>query len=169
MELYIKYLEIKMKQKFTFTIDKSEAILKLSEAAEADTGTFIVVHEETYDLEVMKGAAQSGQSHFIENMRRRNMFPPYDLAVKLFEAARNMFSDDSADSTVVDYEDIDGLPLLDHEAIHFAHLSDEEEDVEIEDLLKEDPDDLSEDDIKEIDSDDDTPRFETDDDSEHEN
>jgi hypothetical protein len=158
-----------MKQKFTFKIDNSEGTLKLSEAAEADTGTFIRVHEESYDLVEMKEAAKKGQPFFIEKMRRRNLFPPFDLAVKLFEAARDMFNDTSSEGTVVEYEDIDGLPLSDHEAIHFAHLADDDEDVEIEDLLKEDPDDLSEDDIKEIDSDDDTPRFETDDDSEHEN
>ncbi|MBF0301693.1 MAG: hypothetical protein HQK73_01510 [Desulfamplus sp.] len=158
-----------MKQKFTFKIDKSQGILKLSEAAEADPGTFITVHEETYDLEEMKEAALHGQSNFIEKMRRRNLFPPFDLAAKLFDAALNMFGDDPSDGTIVEYEDIDSLPLSDHEAIHFGHLTDDEEDVEIEDILKDDPDDLSEDDIKEIDSDDDTPRFETDDDSEHEN
>lgn len=158
-----------MKQKFTFKIDKSQGILNLSESAEADTGTFITVHKETYVLGEIKEAVQNGQSYFIEKMRRRNLFPPFDLAVKLFEAAQDMFSEDSSEGIVVDYEDIDGLPLLDHEAIHFGHLTDDDEDVEIEELLKDDPDDLSEDDIKEIDSDDDTPRFETDEDSEHEN
>lgn len=157
-----------MKQKFTFTIDKSQGTLKLSESSEADAGTFITVHEESYDLEEMKQAALTGQPHFIEKMRRRNLFPPFDLAVKLFEAAQNMFNEEQ-EAALVDYEDIDGLPLSDHETIHFAHLSDDDDDVEIEDLLKDDPDDLSEDDIKEIDSDDDTPRFETDDDSDHEN
>ncbi len=158
-----------MKQKFKFTVDKSLGTLKLSESAEADTGTFTPVHEEIYNLEEMKTAAQSGQSYFIEKMRRRNLFPPFDLACKLFTSARDMFIEDLSDEIVVDYEDIEGLPLSDHDAIHFSHLSDDEEDVEIEDILKDDPDDLSEDDIKEIDSDDDTPRFETDDDSEHEN
>ncbi|MGD9731820.1 MAG: hypothetical protein AB7U45_06530 [Desulfamplus sp.] len=157
-----------MKQKFTFTIDKSQGTLKLSESSESDAGTFITVHQETYDLEEMKQAALTGQSYFIEKMRRRNLFPPFDLAVKLFEAAENMFNQEQ-EAALVDYEDIDGLPLSDHEAIHFAHLNDDDDDVEIEDLLKDDPDDLSEDDIKEIDSDDDTPRFETDDDSDHEN
>lgn len=156
-----------MKQKFTFTIDKSQGTLKLSESSESDAGTFITVHQETYDLEEMKQAALTGQSYFIEKMRRRNLFPPFDLAVKLFEAAENMFNQEQ-EAALVDYEDIDGLPLSD-EAIHFAHLNDDDDDVEIEDLLKDDPDDLSEDDIKEIDSDDDTPRFETDDDSDHEN
>ncbi|MBF0210766.1 MAG: hypothetical protein HQK68_07785 [Desulfamplus sp.] len=156
-----------MKQKFIFKIDKAENILKLSEAAEADAGTFIHVHQESYDLQEMIKAAQHGQSSFIEKMRRRNLFPPFDLAVKLFEAARDMFNDGSEETTV-EYEDIDGLPLSD-EAIHYAHLTDDEDDVEIDELLKDDPDDLSEDDIKEIDSDDDTPRFETDDDSELEN
>lgn len=157
-----------MKQKFTFKIDQSQGILKLSEAAEADPGTFISVHEESYDLQEMRDAAQSGQSYFIEKMRRRNLFPPLDLAIKLFESAKEMFSQDASDGCIVEYEDIEGLPLLDT-VIDFAHLEDDDEDPEIEDLLKDDPDDLSEDDIKEIDSDDDTPRFLPDDDSEHEN
>ncbi|MBF0204393.1 MAG: hypothetical protein HQK67_08800 [Desulfamplus sp.] len=160
-----------MKQKFTFKINQSQGILKLAEAAEADPGTFIRLHEETYDLEEMKHAAQNGQSAFIEKMRRRNLFPPFDLAVKLFEAAREMLGQetDIQESIVVDYEDIDGLPLMEQEAIDFGDLDDDDEDAEIEDLLKDDADDLSEDDIKEIDSDDDTPRFLPDDDSEHEN
>lgn len=158
-----------MKQKFTFKVDQSQGILTLSEAAEADPGTFISVHEESYDLEEMRVAAQEGQSYFIEKMRRRNLFPPFDLAIKLFESASEMFNKEPLEGIVVEYEDIDGLPLLDHEVVDFGHLDDEEEDPEIEDLLKDDPDDLSEDDIKEIDSDDDTPRFLPDDDSEHEN
>lgn len=160
-----------MKQKFTFKIDQSEGTLKLSEAAEADPGTFVPVHSEIYNLEEMKEAAEKGQSYFIEKMRRRNLFPPFDLAVKLFEAAKEMLSQDSTDTCLVEYEDIEGLPLMDSEAIDFAGLDDDDEDAEIEDLLKDDSDsdDLSEDDIKEIDSDDDTPRFLPDDDSEHEN
>ncbi|MBF0234128.1 MAG: hypothetical protein HQK62_08320 [Desulfamplus sp.] len=158
-----------MKQKFTFKIDQPQGILKLSEAAETDAGTFISVHEEVYNLEEMREAAQKGQSWFIEKMRRRNLFPPFDLAVKLFESARDMFSQDSPEGIVVEYEDIDGLPLLDHEITSFGDRDDDDEDDEIEDLLKDDSDDLSEDDIKEIDSDDDTPRFLPDDDSEHEN
>ncbi|MBF0467450.1 MAG: hypothetical protein HQK61_00960 [Desulfamplus sp.] len=158
-----------MKQKFTFKIDQSQGILRLSEAAETDPGTFVSVHEEIYNLEEMREAIQKGQSFFIEKMRRRNLFPPFDLAVKLFESAKEMFSQDSPDGILVEYEDIDSLPLLDNESIKFGNIDDDDEDAEIEDLLKDDSDDLSEDDIKEIDSDDDTPRFLPDDDSEHEN
>ena len=40
---------------------------------------------------------------------------------------------------------------------------------ELESLLKDESDDLTEDDIKEIDGDDDTPKFQLDNNSEHEN
>ncbi|SLM29325.1 conserved hypothetical protein [Desulfamplus magnetovallimortis] len=163
-----------MKQKFTFEVDNIKGIVTLTEAEEMDLGSFANLHQESYSLEEMKNVAQAGQAVFIEYMRRRNLFPPNDLAIKLFLAAEKMFQEETPEKTVVEYEDIEALPLMDDTRMDFAGMDgddeeEDDEDVEIGELLKDDPDDLSEDDIKEIDSDDDTPRFMPDDDSEHEN
>lgn len=159
-----------MKQKFTFTIDSAKGLLKLAEAGEIDLGTFQIVHEESYDLQEMRTAAEQGQAAFIEKMRKRNLFPPFDLAVKLFESAKDYLKEDSdvaRENCVVEYDDIEAFPMLEVETA--IEDEDEEEVVEIDELLKDDPEDLSEDDIKEIDSDDDTPKFLPEDNSEHEN
>lgn len=158
-----------MKLKITLLKDVGNNRFIISEAGEMDLGTFAKLHEESYDLEIMRAAAQSGEAAFISAMRRRNLFPPYDLAQKLFQSAEGLFQDDEMEQAVVEYEDIDALPALDETPVEFEDLDDDDDDDEIGDLLKDDSDDLSEDDIKEIDSDDDTPRFMPDDDSEHEN
>ena len=156
-----------MKLKFTLLKDVENNQLIVSETGEMDRGTFAKLHEENYDLDTMKEGVQRGESTFIGLMRRRNLFPPYDLAQKLFQSAETLLSDDEMEQILVEYEDIDALPSIDDTPVEVEELEDEED--EISDLLKEDSDDLSEDDIKEIDSDDDTPKFLPDNDSEHEN
>ncbi len=156
-----------MKLKFTLLKDAENNQLIVSETGEMDRGTFAKLHEENYELDTMKEGIQLGESTFIELMRRRNLFPPYDLAQKLFQSAEILLSDDAMEQILVEYEDIDALPSIADTPEEVEELEDEED--EISDLLKEDSDDLSEDDIKEIDSDDDTPKFLPDNDSEHEN
>ncbi|MBF0201947.1 MAG: hypothetical protein HQK66_11675 [Desulfamplus sp.] len=161
-----------MKQKFTFEIDKDRDTLILHEAGEMDTGSFANTHRESYSLDEMRQACLAGQAAFIEKMRRRNLFPPNDLSVKLFEAAEKMLQDDDTVKFIVEYDDVEALPTLEDGRTSYERVdedNDDDDDVEIGDILKDDSDDLSEDDIKEIDSDDDTPRFMTDDDSELEN
>ncbi|MCP4116451.1 MAG: hypothetical protein GY737_13775 [Desulfobacteraceae bacterium] len=151
-----------MKQKFTFEIDEKKGRLTLSESAEADPGTFLKLHFEEYVLEEMKEAAAKGPDAFIEILRRKNLFPSYALAEKLFEAFGS-FVADGGEKFVMDYDDIDTFPSLEEEE------AEDDEDVELDELLTTDDNDLSEDDIKEIDSEDDTPKFRVDDNSEQEN
>ncbi len=163
-----------MKQKFTFEIDNSKGSLTLSEAGEIDTGSFAKLHEETYSLEemkdAMKEAIRTGQpAFFIEKMRRKNLFPPDDLAIKLFKFAKEMFQDEAAEKTVVEYEDTEAFPIDDDSLNYDEEEEDDDDDVEVTDMLKEDPDDVSEDDIKDINPADDTPKVMPDDDSEYEN
>ena len=154
-----------MRQKFTFEIDAKKNILTISESAESDPGTFLPLHFEQYDIEELKMALQKGHNALMELVRRKNFFPPNVLAVKLFNALSNFLTDGVEEKLVVDYDDTETLePLEGLEA-----EEEEEEDVDLDGLLTSDDEDLSEDDIKEIDSDDDTPRFQIDDDSEQEN
>ncbi|MFO7749881.1 MAG: hypothetical protein R6V54_07270 [Desulfobacteraceae bacterium] len=154
-----------MKQRFKFETDAEKGLVTLSESAEGEPGYFMPVAREEYDLEEMKTAVEQGKEVFIEKMRRINFFPPYDLSCKIFDAAEGFFAGGMEEKLVVEYDDVEGFPDLE-EAVE-----DEEEYVELDDLLKDEKpsEDLSEDDIKEIDSDDDTPKFQPDDDSEHEN
>jgi hypothetical protein len=152
-----------MRQKFTFEIDAKKGRLTLSESAEADPGTFLKLHFEEYDLDEMKDAAAKGKDAFIEILRRKNLFPSLFLAGKLSDAFASLIKE-GGEKLVMDYDDVDSFPSLES-----AEEEEEDEDVELEKLLTTDDNDLSEDDIKEIDPEDDTPKFRVDDNSEQEN
>lgn len=155
-----------MKQKFTFEINAKKDRLTISESAESDPGTFLPLHFEEYDIEEMKKALQKGHNSLMEVVRRKNFFPPNVLAVKLFNALDGFLTDGVEEKLVVDYDDTETLESV--EGLDLE-LEDEDEEVDLDGLLTTDDEDLSEDDIKEIDSDDDTPKFQIDDDSEQEN
>ena len=153
-----------MKQKFTFEVDAKKGRLKISESAESDPGTFVPLHFEEYDLESLKAVLGKGQDALMEVVRRKNFFPPNIVATKLFIALAGFLTDDNEETLVVDYDDTETL-----EGLEGLETEEDDEDVDLDGLLTSDDEDLSEDDIKEIDSDDDTPRFQVDDDSEQEN
>ncbi|GAB6144272.1 hypothetical protein [Desulfocicer niacini] len=154
-----------MKQKFTFIIDEKKENITLQEAGEADPGAFISVHEERYPYEDIKNALEGGQDLFIEILRRKNLFPPFDLSVKIFETLKAFLTEGHGDKLVIEYEDIEAFPKENEEV---DEVDDADVD-ELESLLKDETEDLTEDDIKEIDGDDDTPKFQLDNNSEHEN
>ncbi len=155
-----------MKQKFKFEIDSDNDILTLSESAEADTGNFFPVYKEEYSLTEMKRVIKEEDEHaFIAKLRRRNLFPPFDLASKLFNALKDFFDNGTGDKIIIDYSDTESFPVTEEEVVE--EIENLEEIVEVDKLLDDDGS-VSEDDIKEIDSDDDTPRFQLEDDSEFE-
>ncbi len=155
-----------MKQKFRFEIDQENDILTLFESAEADAGTFFPVHNEKYGLKEIKDIVNGeGRDAFIEKLRKRNLFPPFDLASKLFDAVEDFFKNGEGDKFVVDYDDAESFPKIEEEIEDEIEKLDEI--VEVDKLLVEDGS-VSEDDIKEIDSDDDTPKFKMEDNSEFE-
>ena len=153
-----------MKQKFRFETDHENDILTLFESAEADAGTFFPVHNEKYGLKEIKDIVYGdGRDAFIEKLRKRNLFPPFDLASKLFDAVKEFFEDGVGNKLVVDYDDAESFPEL-GEKIE-EEIEELDEIVEVDKLLVEDGS-VSEDEIKEIDSDDDTPKFKLEDNSE---
>jgi len=174
--VYLKKLgeyprENKMKQKFTFDIDEKKEIITIQEACEVDPGAFVTVHQEQYPYIDMKNAVEEGEEPFVEIFRRKNLFPPQDLSLKLFEHLENYFKEGGAekegdaDKFVVDYEDVEAFPQEDEgpEEVDDADVE------ELESLLQDDTEDITEDDIKEIDGEDDTPKFQPDNNSEDEN
>ncbi len=150
-----------MKQKIRFEKNIRDGVLTVLESSEVDPGVMMPLHEETYDLAQMTAAASEGLEPFTQTLRRRSFFPTRDLCIKLHEETVDFFKDESLDKVIVEYQDTETLP--DEEEFHL-----EDDDVELDALLDEDGD-SKEDEIKEIDDEDDTPRFTPEDTSEHEN
>lgn len=151
-----------MRRKFRIEKDEKNEALIILESGEVDPGVYVALHEEKYALDEIKRALESGLQAFTEAVRRRNLFPTSDLCGKLYDHIKPFLSDESEDRIVLDYDDAEALPVEEDD-----EFDEEEEEVELDELLGED-NDLGEDDIKEIDGDDDTPKFRPDDDSEHE-
>jgi len=151
-----------MRRKFRIEKDEKKEALIILESGEVDPGVYVALHEEKYALDEIKEALEAGPQAFTEAVRRRNLFPTSDLCGKLYDHIKPFLSEESEDRIVLDYDDAEALPAEGDD-----EFGEEEEDVELDELLGED-NDLGEDDIKEIDGDDDTPKFQPDDDSEHE-
>ena len=150
-----------MKQKIRFEKNVKDNILTVLESSEVDPGVVMPLHEETYDLARMAAASQEGLEPFTRLLRRRSFFPTMDLCVKLHEETSGFFTDTDQEKVIVEFRDSETLPDENEFVL-------EEEDVELDALLDEDGD-SKEDEIKEIDDEDDTPRFTPEDTSEHEN
>lgn len=145
-----------MRYKFTFEKNAKDDVLNVFEAGEIDND-FAVMYEGAYALKEMKKASKEGAEQFITKLRRKNFFPDVLVAGKLYEATLEFFAKNSEEKIVVDYEDVESLVAEEVE----------EESVEVEDLLSADGS-TSEDEIKEIDTENDTPKFKPEDNSEHE-
>ena len=152
-----------MRRKFRIDKDEKNEALTILESGEVGPGEYLALHEETYSLSEIKEALESGGQAFKEKVRRRNFFPTSDLCGKLYQQMTPFLSDESENKLVMDYDDAEALPIEEEE-----ELEEEEEGVELDELLGGDSSDLAEDDIEEIDGDDDTPQFQPDDNSEHE-
>ncbi len=150
-----------MKQKIRFEKNVKDNIMTVLESSEVDPGVVMPLHEEEYDLAQMTKAAQEGLEPFTRLLRRRSFFPTRDLCVKLHEETGDFFTDETQEKVIVEFKDSETLAEEEEFVL-------EDEDVELDALLDEDGD-SKEDEIKEIDSDDDTPRFTPEDISEHEN
>ncbi|MCG8564157.1 MAG: hypothetical protein MI747_03655 [Desulfobacterales bacterium] len=150
-----------MRQKIRFDRKIKAGVITALESSEVDPGVMMPLHEEEYDLEELVGAYKEGVDAFGVVLRRRTFFPPTDLVRKLYEETAEFFKSDDMEKIVIEYSDIEFFP--DDEEFHL-----EDDDVELDALLDEDGD-TKEDEMKEIDSEDDTPQFKPEDISEHEN
>ena len=146
-----------MRYRFTFEKNIKEDVLSLFEAGEIDNN-FVVMYEGTYALKEMQEASKAGAAQFVPKLRKKNFFPDVFVAAKLYETTIKFFSTKSEEKIVVNYEDVESLVA---EEI-------EEEEVEVDELLSGEDDDTSENAIKEIDTEDDTPKFKPEDNSESE-
>jgi hypothetical protein len=150
-----------MRQKIRFEKNIKAGILTILESSEVDPGVVLPLHEEDYALEEVVEASQKGAVAFIELIRRRSFFPASDLCGKLFEKSKDFFKNKKEVKLVIEYDDVEAFPKEKEFRL-------EDEDVEIDKILEEDGT-SDEDEIKEIDAKDDTPKFTPEDTSEHEN
>jgi hypothetical protein len=157
-----------MRQKIRFEKNIKAGTLTILESSEVDSGIMMPLHEEEYNLAEMTAAAQDGLEPFMIRLRRRSFFPTFELCERLYEESRDFFENESMDKVVIDFQDSDSLPDDEDFRLEGLDVLDEDDDVELDALLDEDGD-TKEDEIKEIDSEDDTPRFMPEDLSEHEN
>ncbi len=150
-----------MKQKIRIEKNIKDGMLTILESSEVDPGVVLLLHEEEYSLEEMVAASKAGMEPFIALFRRRSFFPARDLAEKMFEGTKAFFKDAKAEKLIIEYNDIEAFPSEEDFRL-------EDDDVELDKILEEDGD-TKEDEMKEIDSEDDTPKFTPEDTSEHEN
>ncbi|MCP3944526.1 MAG: hypothetical protein GY710_24030 [Desulfobacteraceae bacterium] len=149
-----------MKQKIRFEKNFKDDILTVLEFSEVDPGVVMLLHEEEYSLAELTLASKEGVDAFLPLFRRRSFFPAMDMAVKLFEGSVAFFKNKAEEKLVIEYNDIEAFPGEDEFRL--------DDDVELDALLDEDGD-SKEDEMREIDSEDDTPVFTPEDTSEHEN
>ncbi len=150
-----------MKQRIRFDKNMKDGILTVLESSEVDPGVVMPLHEEDYSLEAMKTASAESLDAFTRLIRRRTFFPTSGLCEKMYEQTLAFFTSDDMESVTIEYDDVESFPGdVDFEL--------EDEDVELDEILEVDGA-TDEDEIKEIDDEDDTPRFTPEDTSEHEN
>ncbi|WP_299977063.1 hypothetical protein [Desulfobacula sp.] len=150
-----------MRQKIRFEKNIKGEKLTILEFSEVDPGVVILLHEEEYNLEEMTKASEEGAQAFSRLMRRRTFFPASYLCEKLFENTMEFFRNKAEEKITIEYDDVEAFPKEEEFQL-------EDEDVELDKILEEDGT-TDEDEIKEIDSKDDTPKFTPEDTSEHEN
>jgi len=150
-----------MRQKIRFEKNMKTGKVIILESSEVDPGVVLLLHEEDYSLEEMVKASNDGVKAFSSLIRKRSFFPTSDLCGKLFEKTIEFFKNNKEEKIIIEYDDVEAFPKEDAFEL-------EDDDVELDKILEEDGD-TKEDELKEIDSEDDTPVFKPEDISEHEN
>lgn len=150
-----------MRQKIQFKKNIKNGTVTILESSEVDPGVLMPLHEEDYALEDMISASKHGRAEFTDQLRRRSFFPTSDLCNKLYENTKNFFKHKQTDKITIEYDDSESFPR--EEAFHL-----DDEDIELDKILEEDGTSDA-DEIKEIDTKDDTPKVTPEDTSEHEN
>ena len=149
-----------MRQTIRFLKNVKKNSLTVFESSEVDPGVVIKLLEEEYILDDLVQASKKGYQDFTQAVRKKSFFPNSDCCAKLFNDSLGFFKNKKEIKLVIEYDDIEALPREEDFQI--------DDDVELDKILEDDGD-TKEDEMKEIDSEDDTPKFTPEDTSEHEN
>ena len=137
-----------MKQKYLILKNDEKTKLIIREFAELDKEMFSFLCEETFDDESVKSAIAIGQEALIATLRNNNLFPIGLYAKEIAAAVTKMYESGNDQSVELLFDDHD---LLKEEQEEPAVEDDiEDEVVEIDELLEEDPPIPDYDDKKEI-------------------
>ncbi|MGM0417366.1 MAG: hypothetical protein ACQEQS_01455 [Thermodesulfobacteriota bacterium] len=96
-----------MKQKYLLEKQEDNSLV-VKEFGELEEGIFSLLCEEKFDREKLEKALQSNDRELMEALRTDNMFPPFSYAVKIAEAARGLYNEDSKENyTEILFDEID--------------------------------------------------------------
>ncbi len=149
-----------MRQTIRFEKNVKKNSVRVFESSEVDPGVVILLLDQEYDLKVLAQASKQGYQSFTQAIRTNSFFPTSDCCAKLFDQSKDFFKKKNQEKLEIEYDDIEAFPNEEEFLI--------DDDVELDKILEDDGD-TKEDEIKEIDSEDDTPKFKPEDISEHEN
>ena len=149
-----------MRHEIRFEKNVKKNTLTVFESSEVDPGVVIKLLEEEYILDDLVQASKKGYQDFTQAVRKKSFFPNSDCCAKLFNSSLGFFKNKKEIKLLIEYDDIEALPREEDFQI--------DDDVELDKILEDDGD-TKEDEMKEIDSEDDTPKFTPEDTSEHEN
>ncbi|MCP4671892.1 MAG: hypothetical protein GY857_11365 [Desulfobacula sp.] len=149
-----------MRQTIRFEKNVKKNSVTVFESSEVEPGVVILLLEQDYDLKVLAQASKQDYQSFTQAIRKKSFFPTSDCCAKLFDLSKDFFKNKNEEKLEVEYDDIEAFPNEDEFLI--------DDDVELDKILEDDGD-TKEDEMKEIDSEDDTPKFKPEDISEHEN
>jgi len=126
-----------MKQKYLILKNDEKTKLIIREFAELDKDMFTFLCEETFDDESVKSAIAIGEDALIATLRTKNLFPIGIYAKELAAAVTKMYESGNDQSVELIFDDHDIMKKEQEEPLVDDDI--EDEGVEIDDLLDEDP------------------------------
>jgi len=128
-----------MKQKYVIEVDQDQNSLILKEFAELDKDILSFLCQQEYDMTAIEGAVGDGKPALIAALRTDNMYPPSVYASEIAEKVMTMFSSGDPHPQEILFDASTFLGKESEETLTEDDVEDEEEDIE--DLLKGDVDD----------------------------
>ena len=125
-----------MEQRYVIEQDLDEGTFTLKEMAETDVGKFSILHQETFGLDLIKGAAEKGTQAVVDAVRNHNFFPAHFAANLLAEGIVQFLKEEKA-TLKLNFCDNDALQGEKEEEVEEL-VTGEKELVEIDQLLEDD-------------------------------
>jgi hypothetical protein len=135
-----------MKQKYVVLLNNESNQLVIQEYAELDKEMLSLLCEETYDLEMIKAAAQKSRIALVQSLRTHNMYPPGIYTEEIAGNIVDMLAPGGNTSAELFFEEKDMFSAIDEETTDDADESDDDDSsMDVDELLEEDIDDDFED------------------------
>ena len=135
-----------MEQRYVIEQDLDEGTFVLKEMAETDVGKFSILHQQSFDLAVIKEAAEAGVQPLVDVVRSHNFFPASFASKLLAEGIIAMLAEGKATSKL-NFCDNDALEGEEEEVVEEL-VTGEKEMVEIDKLLEDGDGETPEEDIE---------------------